>query len=326
MDNLTHTAIGLFLSRAGLNRRTPLATPILLIAANAPDIDIVAAFGGALNYLDYHRHLTHSLVLMPVLAALSVGLVRLIARKPVRWGWAMAAALTGVASHLLLDWTNVYGVRLLLPFSSRWFRSDLTNVFDIWIWAVLLLSIAAPFLGRLVTSEITSGAGKPRAHGRGFAWFALLFVLFYDCGRAVLHQRAVSTLESRVYQGETPARIVTVPDAFNPWLWRGIVETSGFYAVADVDLHGDFDPNRATIFHKPEADPAIEAARRDPSFARFLAFAQYPLWEVSPAPQPEDAKLVQVTDMRLGFNISAVVTNRLQVIDPKFSFGRGRPR
>jgi hypothetical protein len=129
-----------------------------------------------------------------------------------------------------------------------------------------------------------------------------------------------------VYQGEPPLRVVTVPDAFNPWLWRGIVETSGFYAVADVDLYGEFDPNRASIFHKPEADPAIDAARRDPSFARFLRFAQYPLWRVSPAPQPDDAKLVEVIDMRLGFTTSAVVTNRLQVLDPVFRFGGGRPR
>ncbi len=28
MDNLTHTAVGFFLSRAGLNRWTPRATPI----------------------------------------------------------------------------------------------------------------------------------------------------------------------------------------------------------------------------------------------------------------------------------------------------------
>ena len=66
MDPLTHTATGLFLSRAGLNRLTPQAAPILMLAANAPDIDIVTTAGGSLNYLHYHRHLTHSLAAMPV--------------------------------------------------------------------------------------------------------------------------------------------------------------------------------------------------------------------------------------------------------------------
>ncbi len=332
MDNLTHTAIGLFLSRAGLNRWTPAATPILLLAANAPDVDVVSWAGGTLTYLQYHRHLTHSITVLPLMALLPVVLVRVISRKPVRWLGASAAAMIAVASHLLLDWTNAYGIRLLLPFSARWLRLDIVNIFDIWIWAALLLSVAAPFLGRLVGSEITSGSVKAKHHGRGFAIFALIFVLLYNCGRAVLHERALATIESRVYQGESPGRVAAMPDAFSPWRWRGIVETADFFAAQDVDLHEEFDPTRAAIFHKPEADPAIDAARREPAFARFLEFSQMPLWRVSPAPQPENAKTVEVIDMRFGtplapgFMAGAVVTNRLQVLDPYFRFGRIRPR
>ena len=72
MDNLTHTATGLFLARAGLKRWSPGGTAIVILAANAPDIDIVTAIRGSLNYLHYHRHLTHSLLLMPVMAILPV--------------------------------------------------------------------------------------------------------------------------------------------------------------------------------------------------------------------------------------------------------------
>jgi len=46
MDNLTHTAIGLFLSRVGLGRWSARGTAILLVAANAPDIDILSIAGG----------------------------------------------------------------------------------------------------------------------------------------------------------------------------------------------------------------------------------------------------------------------------------------
>src|ERR1039458_896251 len=150
MDPLTHTAAGLFLSRIGLKRWSPLATPILLLAANAPDIDIVTASGGSLSYLHYHRHLTHSVLAMPLIA---------------------------VASHLLLDLTNAYGIRLLLPFSAEWLQLDLNNIYDLWIWGVFLLCLAAPFVGRLVGSEIASGGARDQHHGRGFAWLALLFVL-----------------------------------------------------------------------------------------------------------------------------------------------------
>src|ERR1035438_10733462 len=86
MDNLTHTAIGLFLSRIGLGRWSPGATPIVLIAANIPDIDVVCSAGGALNYLPYHRHLTHSLLLMPVMALAAVVVVRVAGGGPGRGG------------------------------------------------------------------------------------------------------------------------------------------------------------------------------------------------------------------------------------------------
>lgn len=332
MDNLTHTAVGLFLSRAGLNRWTPHATAILLLAANAPDIDVLAASRGSLNYLHYHRHITHSLVAMPVMALLPVVLVRWAGRKPVRWAGAFGAALLAVASHLLLDWTNSYGIRPFLPFSGRWTELNLNNVIDLWIWAVFLLCLVGPFIGRLVSSEISSGTDRPRAHGRGFAIFALIFVLLYDCGRSVLNGQAVATLGSRIYQGVSPDRIAALPSAANPWRWRGLVETSGFYAVADLDLAGAFDPTRAAIYHQPDPDPAMEAARRTATFQEFLRFSQYPLWRVLPAPDLDNGRLVEAFDLRFGtpqapaFIASALVDANLHVVETSFHWGFIRPK
>jgi len=331
MDPLTHTATGLFLSRAGLNRLTPLATPIVLLAANAPDIDIVTLAGGPLNYLHYHRHLTHALAAMPVMAMLPVALVWAVARRPIRWGGAFLAALVAVASHLLLDYTNVYGIRLLLPFSPAWLRLDWTPVVDLWIWGALLLGIAGPFLSRLVTSEITSGQRRPKYHGRGFAWFALIFLLLYNFGRSALHERAAAVLDARLYDGEVPARVAAMPTA-NPWLWRGLVETPDLYRVREVDLNSQFDPARGPTFHKPPVDPAIEAARQTATFRTFLEFSQFPLWRVTPADDPPDSLNVEVFDMRFGtplepgFMASALLNGRDKVLNTSFQFGRARPR
>ena len=176
MDNLTHTALGVFLSRVGPGRWSPHATAVIVIAANIPDIDTVAGLGGGLNYIHFHRHLTHAIVAMPLLALAAVGVVRLAVRKPIGWRGAFFAALLAVASHLALDWTNIYGIRLLLPFSGTWEMLGITGVIDLWIWAVCLLSLAAPMLGRLVGSEIASGTVRGRNHGRGWAWFAIGFV------------------------------------------------------------------------------------------------------------------------------------------------------
>ncbi len=332
MDLLTHIGTGLFLSRAGLKRLTPRATPIVILAAIAPDIDIVALSRGSLNYLHYHRHLTHSLLAMPLMALLPVLVVRAASRQPIRWMGALLAAFLAVASHLALDLTNVYGVRLFLPFSSEWLRLDLTGVIDLWIWAALLLGIAGPFIGRLVGSEITSGTARERHYGRGFAIFALAFLLLYNCGRGLLHANAVAILESRVYQEAAPLRVAALPNAVNPMLWRALVEMPDSYAVADLNLTGDFDPTHAVVFHKPAADPALDAARRTAAFREFLGFSQFPLWRILPVPEPENGRLVELLDLRFGtplapgFMVTALLNAKLEPLNTTFQFRSPRPR
>ena len=331
MDPLTHTATGLFLSRIGLKRWTPLATPILLLAANAPDIDVVSLSGGSLSYLHYHRHLTHSILAMPLMALGTVALVALVARKKIHWAGAFFAALIAVASHLLLDLTNTYGIRLLLPFSARWLRLDITNVFDIWIWAVFLVCIVGPFLAELVGTEIASRSTRHPLQGRGFAWVALLFLLLYNCGRGVMHARAEAELQSRVYEDSPPLRTLATPDPADPWRWKGVVETADAIAVEDVNLlMGEFDPTRAAIYRKPAPDPVIQAAERLPEFQEFLRFSQFPFWRVSPSSEVENGKTVDVIDLRFGtpvtpaFIVSATFDGNLRPIRDTFQFGPNR--
>ncbi|MGA3039952.1 MAG: metal-dependent hydrolase [Bryobacteraceae bacterium] len=328
MDPLTHSATGLFLSRAGLNRFSEQAPWILVLAANAPDLDIVTLAWGPLNYLHYHRHLTHSLAAWPVMALLPVLAVRLFTRKPFRWLGAYCISLAAVASHLLLDYTNVYGIRFLLPFSGRWFHLDFTSVVDLWIWGVLLAALAGPLIARLVNAEI--GARTKNA-GRGFAIFALLFLALYNAGRGALHARAVATLDSRIYSGIAPQRVAALPGPVNPLAWRGLVETREFYGVVDFRLQEEFDPSRAIVFYKADPSAAILAANNSPEFREFLAFSQFPLERSIPSAGPEAATRVEAMDMRFGtpvqpaFVATADVNNRLQVVRAWFTFGAAQP-
>src|SRR6266511_3552719 len=59
LDNLTHTLFGLTLARTALGRAGRGTTAALVIASNAPDVDIVATASGALTYLRWHRGPTH---------------------------------------------------------------------------------------------------------------------------------------------------------------------------------------------------------------------------------------------------------------------------
>lgn len=318
MDNVTHTLTGLALSRAGLDRFYPRAALVLMLSANVPDIDIVTALRGGLTYFENHRGITHSIAAAPVMALLPVLVVCAIGRSWRGWLAAWGLSLIGVASHLLLDWTNAYGVRMLLPFSSRWLRLDLNDIVDLWIWAVLLLAWLGPMLGRLVSSEMGAKPGS----GRGLAIFALLFLVVYDGGRALSHQRAVEILESRVYQGGPPLRAAAFPDSpVNPFAWAGWVERPDFAMHFQLNiLNSRFDPAAGMIIYKPPPSPAIEAARRTSPVEAFLKFAQFPLWQVMPLANPEGGFQVEVRDWRFPFMASATVDASNRVLSSSFGY------
>ncbi len=322
MDNLTHTLIGLTLSRAGLGRNLPRAGLLLVAAANVADIDLVCAAGGSLTYLDWHRDVTHSVFAVPLLAVLPVLMARLASRKPFPWLRAYLVSLAAAATHPLLDWTNVYGVRLLAPFSSQWYRGDFTYVFDVWIWAVLAVALIWPHLSGLVSSEI----GARPAPGRGLAIMALCLVAAYEGGRALLHQRALATLDARIYEGAVPVQVAALPSPVSPLLWTGIVEGERFWSRHDLNLRDEFDPTLGRTYYKPGPSPALEAARRDPVFQRYLRFAQLVHWRVTPLDRPDGARRVEAMDLRFGppaaprFIVSAVVLPGGRAVDAGFRF------
>jgi inner membrane protein len=153
MDPVTHSLTGAALSRTGLHRTTPLATATLVIAANAPDIDVVAMAAGTYGSLALRRGLTHgpiALVLLPFLVTGGMLLYDRLRRRKRQPGAAplrplpiLGLATLGVLTHPALDWLNTYGIRLLMPFSERWFYGDSLFIIDPWIWLIL----AAPLVG-----------------------------------------------------------------------------------------------------------------------------------------------------------------------------------
>ncbi len=147
MDNLTHSLVGLAASKAGLERLSPGATTLCVLAANAPDADIFAlVFGGRWAFLHHHRGITHSIlgalalaVALPCIFYLADILLARIRGQSSRTKLRglMIASLVVTATHPILDWTNNYGVRFLLPWNSRWFYGDFVFIVDPFIWLVL---------------------------------------------------------------------------------------------------------------------------------------------------------------------------------------------
>ncbi|MFL6352818.1 MAG: metal-dependent hydrolase [Bryobacteraceae bacterium] len=326
MDNLTHSLTGFALARAGFDHYCPRGTLLMILAANAPDLDILALQGGALRYLEWHRGYSHSLASLPVLALLPVIAVAAVYRQRLPWARAWILCCVGVGSHLLIDWTNSYGVRFMLPFSSAWFHLDLNSLYDGWILAALLFAALWRLLVRLVSSEI----GDRARPGRGTAFFALAFFLLFDLARTVLHQRAIAQLNSRLYEEAPPLRIAALPEPFTPFRWIGVVETADTYRLYTVNPLGDLNAQALQIFYKPSPRQTIENAKRTEPFRYFLYFARFPVWSEAPAfIDGNQGTRLDLTDLRFGtpwagsFHCIALENSRHEVVRSWFTYGSG---
>ena len=239
------------MGRAGVNRKTALATATLTLAAEAPDLDVVSRFWGGGFGLNHHRGFTNSFLGVPIVSAAVVGFMYLIWRArgrkikdpdlPPHWGVLFGYSCLAGASHILLDFTNNYGVRPLWPFSERWISWDVIFIVDPLILTVLFLGLVVPGLGSLINEEI--GVRRKGPPGRLAATLALFAVFAYWGVRDYEHRRAVAALDARMYQSADPVRVSAYPFWLNPFRWHGVVETPAFFATMDVDsLRPEVDP------------------------------------------------------------------------------------
>jgi inner membrane protein len=151
MDNITHSLIGAAIGQTGLKKLSGLGMATLIIAANIPDIDAACFLWlEGHEHLAFRRGITHGPIAMLLLPALLTAIMiwfdrwqkrrgsRPEARLAVRPLQLYLLALIGCLSHPAFDWLNNYGVRLLEPFSSRWFYGDTLFIIDVWLWAILI--------------------------------------------------------------------------------------------------------------------------------------------------------------------------------------------
>jgi len=158
LDNVTHTLVAATLARTKLSRAGRGTTAALVLASNAPDIDIVATAGGALKYLEWHRGPTHGALGIVGLGLATAGLVwigrRVWDRRAARptdkpdddkpdapFGMLVVISILGVLIHVLMDLPTSYGTRLLSPFDWHWFGADWMPIVDIYLLIVLVASL-----------------------------------------------------------------------------------------------------------------------------------------------------------------------------------------
>jgi inner membrane protein len=318
LDNLTHSLVGLALAYAGAGRRTPYAAATLVLASNAPDIDVVSALqGGSLSYLAAHRGVTHGPVGFVVLGIATATLVtgwaayreRRRGSSRTAWqGWLPLALLAtlAVALHALMDLPTTYGIRILSPLDRTWYALDWMPIIDIYLWAALVGALGA---GRLF----------PRAR-RALAC-AVLVVVAADYGlRGGLHQIALrqasaesaagapgacaaaptlvrhpAVIEATLAGPEACIQAAALPTFLSPFTWRAVRQFPNGYELSDRRLFDRGAPGPA-VWIPSESNAAVARARSTATGRVFLDFARFPASRV--VEQRPDAVTVRIVDVR----------------------------
>jgi inner membrane protein len=333
LEPITHFLTGAVLARAGFNRKTALATGTMTLAAEAPDLDVLALFNGPVFGFAHHRGFTHSFVGLVLVSAVVVSVMycvwRLRGRKtnipdlPPRWGLLFLFAYIAGLSHILLDFTNNYGVRPFWPFWDRWYSWDIVFILEPALYIFLVAAVVLP--------EMFSRRARP-IRGGAAATISLIAIAAFYLVRDHEHRRAVHALEAMHFNFALPERVSAYPYFWNIFRWYAVAETKDSFATSEVDSRtGKLDLKELRFFHKHPETPATLAAKRSYAGQAYLDWAQYPY--VTEIASVEDIE-VHFKDLRFDYperrgsatlSSTVVVDRDLHVVGEMFGTRTQKP-
>jgi inner membrane protein len=201
-------------------RQVAVAGLLGALAGMAPDLDVlIRSSVDPLLFLEFHRQFTHSLVFIPVGAALCAAVLFPFVRRRCR-GWEVYLyCLLGFATHGLLDACTSYGTQLYWPFSnSRVAWSNISIVDPLFTLPLLILVALAATRGRVALARAAC------------VWAALYLVVgIVQRDRAEAAGYAIALAREH-----TPISVEAKPAFASLLLWKTLYEHAGRYYVDAV--------------------------------------------------------------------------------------------
>ena len=263
MDSLTQIVLGGALAAAiapAAHRRAALLAGAAL--GTLPDLDglpLALLTDDPVLRMTWHRSVSHSLFVLPLVATLIWWLYRRygrgrVAAAPARWFWAMQLALV---THPLLDSFTVYGTQLWWPLGvapTMWSSVFIIDpLYTLWL---LIACVVAWRLRERAFAQHTLVAGL--ALSTAYLGWSLVAKMQVDRNA----DTALATL------GLQDAPRFSVPMPFNTLLWRVVAMTPDGYLEGERSLVADrgqmqfrrYASNTAALASVADA-PAVQRLR-----------------------------------------------------------------
>jgi len=244
----------------------------LVLASNAPDIDIVTVARGTESYLKWHRGPTHGPLGIIGLGIVTAALVFFGQRAYDNWrasrkdppppssdnnaSFQMLVALSilGALLHVAMDLPTQYGTRIFSPFDWHWYGIDLMPIVDVYLLAALLSGLA--FGARSVEARqrnasivlimMTANYGlRVVTHSQALDTVPRLFgpTLAAPCDPQHANERRAVDVWPRSQPISLPesgrrclVELAAMPTFISPFRWQIIAQVSNAYELRDVDL------------------------------------------------------------------------------------------
>jgi inner membrane protein len=201
----------------------------------------------------------------------------------------------GVLLHVAMDLMNNYGVRLLMPFSQRWFYGDVLFIIDPWLWIVLGAGV---WLAR-------------RRHSVTAARLSLVVATAYVIAMIVAARVARAEMIDRWEQiaGRPPQGVMVGPVPITPLRRQVIIDEGDRYESGTFTWRPRGIRFDQQAVPKNDRDPRVAEARTAPNVQAFLVWSRFPFWTLETV---SGGTRVTVGDMRFNGGPSVAARNFTQ--------------
>jgi inner membrane protein len=227
VDTLTHALSGALLARATAPATAPLRALPRRVAAGffacaAPDLDFVIGFFGPIAYLQFHRGVTHSLLLLPLWALVLSWVLAKLLREPAGWRALVGVCAIGLCAHIVGDVITSFGTMIFAPLSNWRAALGTTFIIDLWFSGIIVAGLVAAAVFR--RSRLPAIAASVLLAGYvGFQW--------------VQKQRAEEIgRQYAVARGLTGATVQALPRPVSPFNWTVFVSDATTHHFAHLNL------------------------------------------------------------------------------------------